>query len=116
MLGIILTTLVAAIHFYFMYLEMVKWEAPRTRKAFGMTEDLARQTVVMAANQGLYNGFLGMGLLIGLVTGNVAMVVFLLCCVIVAGLYALYCGIRAALFAQSIPALLALITVWISLS
>lgn len=115
MLGSILTILVAAIHFYFMYLEMVKWEAPRTRKAFGITQDLASQTVIMAANQGLYNGFLAAGLLVGLATGNMGMVVFLLCCIIVAGLYALPCGIRAALFAQSIPAILALITVWISL-
>jgi len=115
MLGTILTILVAAIHFYFLYLEMFKWEAPRTRKAFGMTEELASQTVVMAANQGLYNGFLGAGLLIGLVTGNASMVVFLLCCVIVAGLYALYCGLRAALFAQSLPAIAALIAVWMAL-
>lgn len=115
MLGTILTIVVAAIHFYFLYLEMFKWQAPRTRKAFGMSEDLASQTVVMAANQGLYNGFLGAGLLVGLLTGNMSMVVFLLCCVIVAGIYALYCGIRAALFAQSIPAILALMTLWMAL-
>lgn len=115
MLGTFLTILVAAIHFYFLYLEMFKWEAPRTRKVFGMTEDLASQTVVMAANQGLYNGFMATGLLVGLLTGNVSMVVFLLCCIIVAGLYALYCGIKSALYVQSVPAILALILVWVSL-
>ena len=115
MIGIILTILVAAIHFYFLYLKMFKWEARRTRKGFGMSEELASQTVVMAANQGLYNGFLGVGLLVGLLTGNSSMVVFLLCCVIVAGVYALYCGIRAALFMQSVPAILALITIWMAL-
>ena len=115
MIGITLTILVAAVHFYFLYLEMFKWEARRTRKAFGISEELASQTVVMAANQGLYNGFLGTGLLVGLLTGNTSMVVFLLCCVIVAGLYALYCGLRAALFAQSLPAIAALIAVWMAL-
>lgn len=115
MLGIGLTILVAAIHFYFLYLEMFKWEAPRTRKAFGISEELAGQTVVMAANQGLYNGFLAAGLLTGLLTSNSPMVVFLLCCVSVAGVYALYCGIRAALFAQSLPAIAALIAVWMAL-
>lgn len=115
MLATVLTTLVALIHFYFLYLEMFKWEAPRTRKAFGMSAEQAAQTTVMAANQGLYNGFIAAGLLLGLVTGNASMVVYLLCCVIVAGLYALYCGIKSALYVQTVPALLALVVTWIVL-
>lgn len=115
MLATLLTVIVALIHFYFLYLEMVAWEAPRTRKVFGMTADLAAQTRVMAANQGLYNGFIALGLLIGPITGNPSMVVYLLCCVVVAGVYALYCGIRSALYVQSVPALLALVLTWITL-
>lgn len=113
MVGVILTALVALIHFYFLYLEMFKWEAPRTRKAFGVTAELAAQTTVMAANQGLYNGFIAAGLLLGLMTGNASMVVYLLCCVIVAGLYALYCGIKSALYFQTVPALIALVFTWV---
>lgn len=115
MLAIILTCLVALIHFYFLYLEMFKWEAPRTRKVFGMSAEKAAITKVMAANQGLYNGFIAVGLLLALVTGNVSMVVYLLCCVIVAGLYALYCGIKSALYVQSVPALIALVVTWVAL-
>mgnify|MGYP000318388406 FL=1 len=115
MLATLLTVIVALIHFYFLYLEMFAWEAPRTRKVFGMTADLAVQTRVMAANQGLYNGFIALGLLIGLITGNPSMVVYLLCCVVVAGVYALYCGIRSALYVQSVPALLALVLTWLTL-
>ncbi|MCO4849239.1 MAG: DUF1304 domain-containing protein [Yoonia sp.] len=115
MLSLILTLMVAAVHFYFLYLEMVKWEAPRTRKVFGTTPEFAADTRVMAANQGLYNGFLAVGLIVALVIGNAPMNVYLLACVAVAGLYAAYCGIKPALFFQTIPALLALVAVWVGL-
>ncbi|MEJ8561015.1 DUF1304 domain-containing protein [Yoonia sp. GPGPB17] len=111
MVGPVLVVLVALIHAYFLVLEMFRWEAPRTRKVFGATPEFAAESKVMAANQGLYNGFLAAGLLYGLVLGVAGgqMVIFLLLCVIVAGLYAAFCGIRAALFAQTVPATLALI-------
>ncbi|MFT4743218.1 MAG: putative membrane protein [Yoonia sp.] len=115
MLSLILTLIVAAIHFYFLYLEMVKWEAPRTRKIFGTTAEFAAQSRVLAANQGLYNGFLAVGLIVALIIGNVPMSVYLLACVALAGLYAAYCGIKPALIFQTIPALLALVTVWTGL-
>ena len=111
MSGPILVVLVALIHAYFLVLEMFRWEAPRTRKVFGTTPEFAAESKVMAANQGLYNGFLAVGLLYGLILGvaGVQMVIFLLLCVIVAGVYAAMCGIKPALFAQTVPATLALI-------
>ncbi len=72
MVSISLTLIVAAIHLYFMVLESFRWEHPRTRKVFGMTEEMATQTKAMAANQGLYNAFLGAGLIFALATGNSA--------------------------------------------
>ncbi|MEL6684365.1 MAG: DUF1304 domain-containing protein [Pseudomonadota bacterium] len=110
MFGPILVVLVALIHAYFLVLEMFRWEAPRTRKVFGTTPEFAAESKVMAANQGLYNGFLAAGLLYGLILGVAGgqMVIFLLLCVIVAGVYAAMCGIKAALFAQTVPATLAL--------
>ena len=115
MLSMILILLVAAIHFYFLYLEMFAWEAPRTQKVFGNSPELARDTVGMAANQGFYNGIVALGLLLGLFTGNAGMIVYLLCAVIAAGIYAFWWGIRPALMVQSGPALLALILMWIGL-
>jgi len=115
MLSLILTVIVAAVHFYFLYLEMVKWEAPRTRKIFGTTAEFAAQSRGLAANQGLYNGFLAAGLIVALIIGNMPMIVYLLACVAVAGIYAAYYGIKPALIFQTIPALIALVTVWIDL-
>ncbi len=111
MLATILTLIVAAIHLYFLYLEMFKWEAPRTRKVFGTTPEFASESRVMAANQGLYNAFLGVGLMIGLVMGpaGTTMVLYLLICVLVAGLYGGFTVTKAAYVAQCIPATLALL-------
>lgn len=117
MFSSILVVLVALIHAYFLVLEMFRWEAPRTRKVFGTTPEFAAESKVMAANQGLYNGFLSAGLLYGLVLGVAGgqMVIFLLLCVIVAGIYAAMCGIKAALFAQTVPATLALIAILLNI-
>jgi putative membrane protein len=70
MIAQILAALVAAIHAYILVLEMFLWDTPRGRKAFGTTADFAAQTRVLAANQGLYNGFLAAGLIYGLVRGG----------------------------------------------
>ncbi len=104
----ILTLLVGAIHLYFMVLESFRWEHPRTRKVFGMSPELASQTKAMAANQGLYNAFLGVGVIFALATGNTAMQVFLLLCVAVAGIVGALTAVKAALYAQTVPAALAL--------
>ncbi len=117
MLATILIVLVALIHAYFLVLEMFRWEAPRTRKVFGTTPEFAAESKVLAANQGLYNGFLSAGLIYGLLmgVGGGQMVIFLLLCVMVAGIYAAICGIKAALFAQTLPAALALLALLLSI-
>ena len=117
MIGPVLVVVVAVIHGYFLVLEMFRWEAPRTRKVFGTTPEFAAESKVMAANQGLYNGFLSAGLLYGLILGVAGgqMVIFLLLCVLVAGVYAAICGIKAALFAQTVPATLALVALFLNI-
>ena len=102
MLLTIITLLCAAIHGYFVWLEMFQWEAPRTRKTFGTTPEFAASTRVLAANQGLYNGFLAAGLLFGLWFGNTRMLAFLLFCSVVAGAYGAITATRAAFFLQKL--------------
>lgn len=111
MIAQIFAALVAAIHVYILVLEMFLWESPRGRRAFGTTADFAAQTRVLAANQGLYNGFLVAGLIYGLVRGGdegLAFLVFFLACVVVAGLYGAVTASRKILFIQALPAGLAL--------
>ena len=117
MLSTILTILVAILHGYFLYLEMFKWEAPRTRKVFGTTAEFAAESRVLAANQGLYNGFLAVGLIYGLWLGPAgeAMVGYLLACIIVAGIYGAATANRRIIFVQSLPAALALGALWLGI-
>ncbi len=109
MITTILVLMVAAIHAYFLVLEMFMWEGARAWRVFGLTPEFASATKVLAANQGLYNGFLAVGLVVGLVLNNPQMVVFLLLCVAVAGIYGALSITKAAFVAQTIPAALALI-------
>ncbi len=111
MVGTILTALVALIHFYIVYLEMVVWDQPQGRKAFGTTEEFASASKVLAANQGLYNGFLAVGLVFALWQGERTMQLFLLACVAVAGLYGAMSVGRKILFIQTVPAALAIAAV-----
>lgn len=109
--ALVLTGLVALIHVYIVILEMVWWDTPRGRAAFGTSRELASQTTVLAANQGLYNGFLVVGLLLALVgpqEHRFAFAVFTLGCVIVAGVYGAITASRRILYVQAIPAALAL--------
>jgi putative membrane protein len=119
MIGMILTGLVALIHLYIVYLEMVLWDQPQGRKAFGTSAEFASASKVLAANQGLYNGFLGVGLLIGLWLGigdsGRTLVVYLLACVVAAGLYGAATVGRKILFIQAVPAALALVMVVMAL-
>lgn len=114
MTGTVLIIVVALIHAYIVVLEMVLWDTPRGRSAFGTTEAFARDSKVLAANQGLYNGFLAAGLIWSLfppLGGGEGAKIFFLCCVIVAGLYgAATVGVRI-LFIQAVPAALALLAV-----
>jgi len=114
MLANILTGIVALIHLYIVVLEMFLWNTPRGRKAFGTTEAFAKESKVLAANQGLYNGFLAAGLIWGIYLGDAGdpVKIFFLLCVAVAGAYgAATVGVRILLI-QTIPALIALAAVW----
>lgn len=110
MIATILIALVALIHIYIVWLEMFAWDKPQGMKAFGSTPEFAKATKVLAANQGLYNGFLAAGLIWGLWLGatGVQVKVFFLLCVLVAGLYGAATASRKILYVQAAPAALAL--------
>lgn len=119
MIATTLTAAIAALHLYILWLEMFRWTHPRTRRAFGTTEDFAQATRVMAANQGLYNGFLAAGLIWAVAEGVTSwgrpLAIFFLACVLVAGLYGAATASRRILFVQAVPAALALIAVLLRL-
>lgn len=114
----IFVALVAVLHAYFLVLEMFLWTKPQGLKTFGNTLEKAQETAVLAANQGLYNGFLAAGLFWGLVHPNPAIgfqvKVFFLLCVIVAGLYGGYSVKPKIIYVQAVPALIALIALWLA--
>lgn len=109
----ILILTVAFLHLYFLILEMFLWTKPLGMKAFRMTPERAKETAVLAANQGLYNGFLAAGLIWSLLATNPEIAhqvsVFFLSCVIVAGVYGGYSVGKKIFFIQAVPAILALI-------
>lgn len=113
MLANILTGIVAAIHLYIVVLEMVLWDTPPGRKAFGMTEEFSRASKVLAANQGLYNGFLAAGLIWGIWLGEAGdpVKVFFLLCVAVAGVFGAATVSTRILLIQTVPAVIALAAV-----
>ena len=112
-----LVGLIMILHFYFMYLEMFQWTTPRGLKAFGQTIEQAKASKVLAANQGLYNGFLAAGLGWSLAQPNLEFALqtkaFFLACVLIAGLYGAATVGRKILFIQALPALLGLIAVFL---
>lgn len=114
MIATTLVALVAAIHVYILVVEMFLWTTPYGRKVFGSTPEFAASTKVLAANQGLYNGFLAAGLIWGLALGAAghAVLYFFLGCVFVAGLYGAATVSRRIFFVQSAPAALAAAAVW----
>jgi putative membrane protein len=97
--------LVALLHVYFLVLEMFLWDKPAGLRAFGQTKEVAAASKVLAANQGLYNGFLAAGLFWGLSLGanGTGVKVFFLCCVLVAGVFGAITASRKILFAQALP-------------
>ena len=113
--AVVLVALVALLHLYILVLEMFLWTDPRGQKAFGTTPEFAQQTKVLAANQGLYNGFLAAGLIWGLYLGSagVAVTTFFLLCVLIAGLFGAATASRRILFVQALPAALALAALWL---
>ena len=106
----LVVALLAVLHFYFLVLEMFLWEKPAGRRAFGTTAEFAASTRALAANQGLYNGFLVAGLIWGLWLGadGFAVKVFFVGCIIVAGLFGAATASRKILFVQAVPGVIAL--------
>ena len=110
----LLVAVVAALHGYLVTLEMFLWRTPRGLKSFGTTQEFADESATLAANQGLYNGFLVAGLVWGLLAADpigFQVKIFFLACVIVAGLYGAATVSRRILVVQAVPAALALIAV-----
>ena len=105
----LLVLLVAVEHIAFMVLEMFFWTKPLGRRVFGLTPELATASAVLAKNQGLYNGFLAAGLIWGCFSGERVLIVFLLVCVVVAGVYGAVTVKRSILFVQALPAATALL-------
>jgi len=115
MVSTILVIVVAALHGYFLILEMFLWDKPYGRKTFQLTPEFATASKALAANQGLYNGFLTAGLLWGLSLGSagIAIISFFLICVIVAGVFGAATVGRKILYVQALPAALALAAIWL---
>ncbi|TJY32514.1 DUF1304 domain-containing protein [Pontimicrobium aquaticum] len=112
----VLISIVAIEHIYFLILEMFLWTKPKGIKTFGLkSKEFAEDTKVLAANQGLYNGFLAAGLIYSLIIGDKNFSVFFLVCVTIAAIYGSYSTQKARLFyIQGIPALFALIIILIN--
>jgi putative membrane protein len=106
-------TLVALIHTYFLVLEMFLWDKPAGMKAFGLSNEKAAATKVLAANQGLYNGFLAAGLFWGVLQGPQGneFKIFFLLCIIIAGIYGALTASKKILFIQALPAAIGFILV-----
>jgi putative membrane protein len=111
----VLIAVVAAIHVYIVVLEMLLWQKPIGRRVFRTTPEQAAQTATLAANQGLYNGFLAAGLLWSLLAAEGLrrpVAAFFLVCVAVAGLFGAVTVSRRILFVQTLPAVAALLCLW----
>lgn len=108
--GTIAVILVALLHLYFLVLEMFLWEKPLGRRVFGLTPEFAAATRALAANQGLYNGFLAAGLLWGAAMGDPGTPVkaFFLACVVIAGVFGAVTVHKKILFVQAVPGIVAL--------
>jgi len=110
----ILVVIVAFLHAGFLVLEMFYWDHPVGRKRFGLTPEFSKASATLAANQGLYNGFLSAGLVWGLVRGDASIKIFFLVCVLIAGVYGGFTAKRSILYIQALPALVALIAVFVA--
>lgn len=109
----IVIAVVALLHIYFLVLEMFLWDKPAGRRVFGLTAEFAAQSKTLAANQGLYNGFLAAGLIWALAAhrGDVAM--FFLGCVLIAGIYGGFTASRKILYVQALPAAVGLVLLFV---
>jgi putative membrane protein len=110
----IMIAIVAVLHLGFLVLEMFFWDHPFGRKRFNLTAEYSKASASLAANQGLYNGFLAAGLLWGLWTGQFPVKMFFLICVVIAGIYGGITARRTILYIQALPGLLALLLLYFS--
>jgi putative membrane protein len=114
----IVIALVAALHIYFLVLEMFLWRTPFGRRTFATTPEFAQATAALAAKQGLYNGFLAAGLVWALVWYGIgsgrAILTFFLACIVVAGIYGGVTVSRRILIVQAVPAVIAAALLWLS--
>lgn len=104
----ILTGIVALSHLWFLVLEMFLWNTPIGHKTFNLTPEFAEASAALAANQGLYNGFLAAGLIWARVAKRRDVKIFFLLCVVVAGVFGAATASMTILYVQALPALLAL--------
>jgi putative membrane protein len=110
---LVLAAVVALEHLYFLYLEMFAWTRPSTRRAFGTTAEFAAESKTLAANQGLYNGFLAAGLIWAIAAGpplQQPLVIFFAACVVIAGVYGGLTVSRRIMVIQALPAALCLLS------
>lgn len=110
-LAVSLIVLVALLHVYFLVLEMFLWTKPLGMKVFRNTSEKAEITKVLAANQGLYNGFLAAGLLWAAFADKTDVALFFLACVVIAALYGAYTVSKRIFYVQGVPALAAIAAV-----
>jgi putative membrane protein len=110
----ILVVIVAVLHVGFLVLEMFYWDRPFGRKTFHTTPEFSKASAVLAANQGLYNGFLAAGLVWGLVSSQVNVILFFLICVLIAGIYGGLTVGRRIIYIQALPAAIAILLVYLS--
>jgi putative membrane protein len=118
MLANALILLVAVLHLWFLVLEMFLWTRPLGLRTFRLSPERAKASAALAANQGLYNGFLAAGLVFGLLSGapepSLSIEVFFLTCVVVAAAFGGATVSRSILVVQGLPAALALLCLWLS--
>ena len=110
----ILTAVIAILHLWFLILEMFLWNHPFGRKTFKMTPEYSQASASLAANQGLYNGFLAAGLIWGLISNVFSVKLFFLICVLIAGIFGGITAKRTILYIQALPALIGLLLLYLS--
>lgn len=110
----VLVVLVAVLHLGFLVLEMFLWDHPFGRKIFKMTPEYSKASATLAANQGLYNGFLAAGRVWSLFAGVASIKLFFLTCVVIAGVYGGFTAKRSILYMQALPGFLALVAVYLA--
>ena len=107
--------IIAILHLGFLVLEMFLWNHPFGRKTFKMTPEYSQASASLAANQGLYNGFLAAGLIWGLISGEFSVKLFFLVCVLIAGVFGGFTAKRSILYIQALPAFVGLLLLYLSI-